>query len=596
MALSEAHDAGVAGPAAVPAVARTAVATLALFAICGYGPAALLLPAALRGRLALFVLPVGAACSTLALTVLGLLHVPLKVSIAVVPAAGAVLAIVAWRRRASAATAPRLDPVVHVAVPLALAALIAALALLPTFRAGFATVQGQNGDAVLAVGTADFLRDAPPTAVRPELGLDRVPILWRSKLPIYYGLAASSELAGQETFVAFSTVAAIAAGLAALGFFAFAVDGLGVSAGIGLLALFAVGLDRIVLYTAIHPYYNQTWALFALPFVLLFGWRGSFALAALFAALAVFTYPLLLPFPLVFLGVIAWRRRWRPAVGVPPRWAWPVIAIVAVPVAAVLVRGVVEKVVPAIDAVRPGGDLTGWSGTALPYLPFAHFVGAEHLLFALAILLAAFFGLRALRGDGARALGVLLAGALLAGLYLRVRGQGQLFYFKDLAFAGPLIVTAAVIGVARLPRLAAVAAFAALFAVLSAGARHEIGTTYDQLPRDLMALRTWDREIPATETIRLDVPPSGWQLWSWYLLARHRVSASDPLGGFFPHPPRGRRADLVLVRYGQRRPRDAVGRPLRANSQVVLYRLRRGLPGPDTASRTLQWDVKRITY
>ena len=81
MALTEAHDAGVAGPSAVPAVARTAVVTLALFAVCGYGPAALLLPAALRGRLALFVLPVGAACSTLALTVLGLLHVPLKVSV-----------------------------------------------------------------------------------------------------------------------------------------------------------------------------------------------------------------------------------------------------------------------------------------------------------------------------------------------------------------------------------------------------------------------------------------------------------------------------------------------------------------------------------
>jgi len=585
----------VAGPSAVPAVARTGVVTLALFAVCGYGPAALLLPAALRGRVALFALPVGAACSTLALTVLGLLHVPLDASLAVVLAAGVALGVLAWRRREPAVARP--DRVVHIAVPLALAALIAALALLPTFRAGFATVQGQNGDAVLAVGTAEFLRHAPPTAIRPDLPLDRVPLLWRSKLPIYYGLAATSELGGQQTYVAFSTVTAIVVGLAALGFFAFAVDGLGVAAGVGLLALFAVGLDRIVLYTAIHPYYNQTWALFALPFVLLFGWRGSFALAALFAALAVFTYPLLLPFPVVFLGVLAWRRKWRPALGVPPKWTWPVIALVAVPVAAVLVRGVVEKVVPAIDAIRPGGDLSGWTGSALPYLPFAHFLGSDNGVFALAILVAAFFGVRALRGEGRVALAILLGGALLAAIYLRARGQAQLFYFKDLAFASPLLVTAAVIGIAtKLPRLVALVAFAALFAVLTTGARREINATYDQLPKDLMALRAWDREIPAAETIRIDVPPSGWQLWSWYLLARHRVSARDPLGGFFPHPPVGRRADLVLTRYGQPRPRDAVGRPLRANSQVVLYRLRRGLPGPDTSSRTLRWDVTRITF
>src|SRR4051812_20375785 len=401
IARGAAVDAGVAGPGAVPAVARTAVATLGLFAVCGYGPARLLAPASLRAGL--FVLPAGAACSTLALTVLGLLHVPLIASLVVVLAAGAALGVLALRR--PRAPGPPGDRLVRLGVPLALAPLIAAMALLPSFRAGFATVQGQNGDAVLAVGTAEFLRHAPPTAVRPELGLDRVPILWRSKLPIYYGLAATSELAGQETFVAFSTVTAIAVGLAALGFFAFAVDGLGVPAGIGLLALFAVGLDRIVLYTAIHPYYNQTWALFALPFVLLFGWRGSFALAALFAALAVFTYPLLLPFPLVFLGVIAWRRRghldWRGALRVPPRWVWPIAAIIAVPVAAVLVRGVVEKVVPAIDAVRPGGDLSGWSGTALPYLPFAHFVGLEDHPLALAgVLVAAGGGRWGRRGGG----------------------------------------------------------------------------------------------------------------------------------------------------------------------------------------------------
>jgi len=85
-------------------------------------------------------------------------------------------------------------------------------------------------------------------------------------------------------------------------------------------------------------------------------------------------------------------------------------------------------------------------------------------------------------------------------------------------------------------------------------------------------------------------------MWSWYLLPRHRVSASDPLVAFFPHPPFGRRADLVLTLAEQSRPRDATGPPLRANGQVVLYRLRRGLPGPDRSSRALIFDVTRITY
>jgi len=131
---------------------------------------------------------------------------------------------------------------------------------------------------------------------------------------------------------------------------------------------------------------------------------------------------------------------------------------------------------------------------------------------------------------------------------------------------------------------------------LADGTRNEIGVTYDQMTAGLFGVRAWDDEIPTSETIRIDVPPSGWQLWSWYVLSRHRVSARDPLIAFFPHPPKGRRADLVLVKRDQPVPRDAVGAPIRTNEEYALYRLRRDLPGRDVSSRRLVLGVTRVTY
>ena len=578
----------------MPAALRTAAAALVLFAVSGYGATRLLLPATLREHLALFVLPIGAAASMLALTLLGLLHVPLPASLAIVLAAGVALGVHARRRTPAP---PRTDPVTHLAVPLALTALVVALSLVPSFRGGFITVQGQNGDAVMAAGTAELLRHAPPTAVQPELPLDRVPLLWRSKLPIYYGLAATSELAAQPTYVAFSTMTALAVGLAALGFALFAIYGVGAPAWVGALVLFAVGLDRMVLHGALGPFYNQAWALFALPYVLLFACTGAIALAAGFTALALFTYPLLLPFPAVFLGVIAWQRRGEIRVRPPrlPWWGWALIALPAVPVALVLVRGVVEKIVPAVDALRPGGDLSGWSGPALPYLPPGQFVGVEGSLIAAAILVAAVLGLRVARREVAIALGVLVGGALLAALYLRARGQAELFYFKDLTFAGPLVLTLAVVGLAMTTRARWIA-LALLFAAVTYGTSRQVDNTFEQLTPGLLSVRDWDRELPARQSIRIDVPPSGWQLWSWYMLAGHRVSARRPLFDVYPHPPQSRRADLVLVQRWQGRPRDAIGRPVKQNPEYLLFRLKPNLPGPDYSSRALTERITRITF
>lgn len=626
--VDQASITGVQGPSALGLVGRqvfrVGLGATILFGVCGLGATRLLLPGEWRPYLPLFVLPVGAACSTLALTLLGLAHVPMGVSVPVVLAAGAALALVSLRARGEPVIETAGPPVpvpsriVRIFVPLALGLLIGAIGLLPALRAGFSTVQGQNGDAILAVGTGDFLRHAPPTAVRPDLPLDRVPIQWRSKLPIYYGLAAVSMLAQKDMVTTFSPLTALVLAMFALGVMLLVVLGLRAPPLVGLVAAFAVALDRIVVYVSIHTYYNQLWAMMTLPFVLLCGWRflrapspRSAILALLFTALALFTYPLLLPYPAVFLAVIAWMERgrardWGRSIRL-PRWGYVVAVAVAIPVVAVLVRGIVEKLIPAFDALRPGGNLAGWAGNGiLPYLPFGRFLGVEtsslafEIVVAGAVLVVAAVGLRRSSRDVAAGLAAVFAGAIVSGVYLRIRGQGELFWFKDLSFAGPLILASAVVGLAslrrhRILRVAGAAGLALLVFGLFDGTRREVKATYELGSHNVLAIGGWDRRLPADATIRIDVPPGSWQLWSWYLLSHHRVSASHPLGGFFPHPPVGLHADYALEQRPQPAPPDAVGPPVFSNPDFAIYRLRH-TPGPDTSSKALVFDVTKITY
>src|SRR5215218_8399995 len=62
--------------AAVWDALRATAAAGVLFGACGYAPARLLAPAGLRAHAGLLAFPLGAVVSALALTALGLLHVP----------------------------------------------------------------------------------------------------------------------------------------------------------------------------------------------------------------------------------------------------------------------------------------------------------------------------------------------------------------------------------------------------------------------------------------------------------------------------------------------------------------------------------------
>ncbi|MDQ6804737.1 MAG: hypothetical protein M3065_07170 [Actinomycetota bacterium] len=630
-------DTGVVGVAAVPAVLRTAVVGIAFFALCGYPLARTFVGGDLRAHRALFVLPLGATASSLVLAALGLLHVPLKVSLAAVIAVAVIATARVLRRSgddgvpAAAATPAASAPwILRVGLPLAIVALVALVSLLPSFRSGFASVPGQNGDAILVVGTAELLEHAPPTAARADTPIPSIPLQWRSKYPIYYALAAVSTLAGQDPIQAFPTVVALMLALAGIGFFLFARYVLRAPLWLALLVLFVVPLDRIALYVTIHPYYNELWGQFTLPFVLLLGWRYLNApdrrgavLFVLFAVLSLLAYPLVIPFPAVFLiasGVVVWRRRraegqpvrWISGLELPrpgPRsWLWIPLVAVAVPVAFVLGRGFVEKAYLALQVVMPWSSLVGWSGSALPFLPFAEFVGmpgsapVDIVGLGIVCLLAA-VGLSRLRSDVCWPVGAMVVTTALIGVYFRERLDGQLFFFKDLAFLGPYVLMLALIPLGWLAtsssfRRAAVGVggIVAALVVIPAGAGREVNATLPQANQYVLQLRSWNRELPPGSSVLVAIYPSGWQLWASYMLVDHPLSTPTPLYGIFPHPAIGGKADYLIALRTKQPPRASiVGPPLLSNREFELWRMNPTWQGRDRSVRPLIYDLTSIT-
>jgi hypothetical protein len=630
---------GVVGVAAVPAVVRTAVVGIAFFALCGYPVACALVRDDLKAHRAVLVLPLGATVVCLALAVLGLLHVPLAVSLAAVIAVAAIANVRELRQRgrrsagaadAGAARAARAAWIVRIALPITLAGVVALISLLPSFRSGYASVPGQNGDAILVVGTAELLEHAPPTATRTNTPIPSIPLEWRSKYPIYYALAGISTLAGQDPIVAFPTVSAIVLALAALGFFLFARYLLRAPPWLALLAVFVLPLDRIVMYVTIHPYYNELWGQFTLPYMLLFGWRYLNApsrrgaiLFALFAVLCLLAYPLVLPFPAVFLiatALVVWRRRhaegqrvrWISGLELPrpgPRsWLWIPIIAIAIPVVAVLGRGFVEKTWTALQVILPGSSLAGWSGSALPFLPFPEFVGmpgsavVDFVGLAVVCLLAA-VGVSRLRSEVRWPVGAMVLLTALIGVYFRARTDGQLFFFKDLAFVGPYVLMLALVSLAWLAtsrawRRAAVglAGIAAALIVIPAGAGREVDVTFPQANKYVMQIRTWNRELPNGSSVLVDIYPSGWQLWASYMLVNHPLSTPDPLDGIFPHPPIGDKAEFLIAMRIKPPPKWAVvGKPILSNAQFEVWRENPKLKYPNVSTRPLIYDLTHIT-
>ena len=585
---------------ALPELLAVAVAAVLFFAVGGLGLTRLLLPAEQRQHELIWALPVGACANALALTVLGFAQVPFKVSLGVVIALGAGLALFAHRRRPGA-------PVVRCFVwPAYVAVLIAAVSLIPLFRAGFVTVEGQGQDAHLAVGTAQFLQKHPPQAVAISEPVDRVPLVWRSKQPIYYALAAVATLSGREVFETISCLAAVMLALACLGFFLVARELLRAPPWAGIAGMGLVGLNPMVLHTVMHPYFNQTWGFFAMPFAMALapyaaaGRRSRSTIALLLAFLAVcgFAYPLALPLPLLVLAVYLWpeRRALSPRRLYRGRrsllWIVPLAFVLIVPIV-----GVIEKAHSAFNVVfNPGRSLQSWGGDVFDYFPEAQFLGVHQWaqLVVVAPLLAwgAFVGLRAAPRRVRLALIALFAFAVFFAIEFRLRRYGYYFHFKTLAFAAPVLIVTAAAGFARVRRGWIAVLLLLLFA--NNAASNEIGTTFDELPRSTLQLRDINAGIPADRSIRIDIVPTE-QNWIAYMLHAHPLCSQHPLlNTSYPHVRISRKADYILTAVGGPRPADAVGAPVRRLDAFTLYRERPSVPGPENCSRAMVQTVTSV--
>jgi len=624
-ALSIAVYTGIKGVAGVPDAARGSLAAVVLFGACGYAPARLLIPGALVPHFPFFALGLGAATACIGLTVLGFFGVPMVASLVVLMGGGLAGGVVLRVRRGPVRAADEDREGAGgrwwaLALPAYVALVLIALCLVPVFQAGYGSVPGSNPDGMLSVGTAEFLQDNGPRALDPTLPVDQMPPVWGSKYPIYYGLAGATTLSGMDAVRAYSGFAAVVAALGALGFFLLARYSLRASPPAAVLAMALVAFALVTPYLAIHPYFNQLWGAMALPFMLLFGLRFLSAggradaiLAALFTALGLSAYPLMVVFPAIaFLAAaIALRRRGQGArIRLPRlprgrRWLalWIPLVILGAPAALIVGLGVLEKSVSAAKLIVGKDDLSAWRGD-LTFFPDPGFYlgppGVAGYVVAVLALAAAFLGLRRAPADVRAALGGAIVVGLVLGLFFRLRTYGEYFDFKVVAFTTPLVLVATAPWLAArlsaprtLGRVAALAGVLVVLALQLGGLRDELGVTGLQVDRDTIELRDVARRLPPG-SIRLDVAPGGLQLWAGYYLSERRLSSTVPvLFTTYPHVPAGRKADFILadrsIKVRGRWP-DADGPPLWQNRRYRIYRMKAGVPGPDRSSRKMEDD------
>jgi hypothetical protein len=391
-----------------------------------------------------------------------------------------------------------------------------------------------------------------------------VPSAWRFRYPIIYALAGTSNLAKFDPIFVFPAMSGLLVMLAALGFGALAVLCLRAPLGAGPWVAMATPLNAVVLHQAWHPYYNQLWGLALLPWAIALGWYAArersrpagIAFLGLLVMLAL-AYSLVVFYPLVVFAGMVWAHRLpRPRLPRPRglgQWAGTVVVglLLLIPL-----LGAVNKIGLGVrQLVDIHANL--WGGDIFVFTPLGEFVGTEAgVLGMLAVLAVAVAAVLALTGRReAIALAGLLGVCALFDVRLRISDRGQYMDFKHLGYLGAIVVAVAAAGLvaavfSRRRALAAGAiALAAVWTAVAIGrVRDETFATPEQVTADMLLLREWARDLPEDASIRMDIPPSGNQLWVQYMLAGRRLGTPFPvLNTTYAHAPFSIAADYVIT-------------------------------------------------
>jgi hypothetical protein len=558
-----------------------------VLALPGFALARLVTPRSLGRWWPVLVVPLGFAGSMVVLTVLALVGLRPRPATAVFLLLSAGFA--AWTLLPGRGRVPRADRPGSTAI-LVGAAAAGLLTLIPVLHAGYLTVPGNNPDAHQVVGVAWFLQEAYPLGIHTETALDRVPAAWSGRIPIFHPFGAAIEvgLTGPiqmfAPFVAFLVVAvAIGAGL--LGAAAHRLAGWGA----GLVALL-VGGSASILYSALHPYYNQLWGMALMLPALALAWAWltrddtrAGALAILLLVLALIAYPSTLPYAALVIAAIALGARKRPRVpaGVRRRLRriWPLILVFF----GISVLGALAKLAGVLGQFV--GDTPFWQGDINVFPPHGAAYGLANDLVLVPVLVAAVAVATMLRRDrraGLAWLGLAVV-LLLVDVILRGRGTAEYVDYKHVTFTaivllplalggavalvagwrgggaagdGPTapgnpgtaeVVPAAPAGPAgsegpdpagrpttRRPLTARTLLPAAAGAVVLlawgipaySASRDQVRGATPNVTPQLFDLLTWTNEIPKGRSVLVDLPASGTQLWATLFLGREHPLAT----------------------------------------------------------------------
>jgi hypothetical protein len=562
----------------LPGLIRGSIASLVLFLICGDALAYTLVPGSWGVFVPLFSLPFGALASGLVLMVFGVVHVPLAVSLWLTLALGLVASFLVRRGKAvqqarvsgsrTARWLGRLYPGVRMqprqlGMWMAVLFVLFCVALIPIWRNGIDTVPGENPDAQQVVGIAVLFQHVPPTATDYATAINTVPPAWRFRYPIFYPLAAASNLSHFDPIRVFPGMEALLMIACALGFAALAVKCLGSPEISAPAVATTVGISWVVLHLGWHPYWNQLWGMTLFPYALLFGWRAladrdwRAAAACLLLLVGIeLAYPLALPYPLLILLSLwlgaYWRRPKLPRAV--KRHAW-IAGLVAVIVLLPAVTAAALKLDTAVSQILSAHS-TLWGGDITALTPLGRFVGVGGgLLPALAVLLVAAAGLWALPRRVGLALGFALLVTFVVDVRFRTAATGAYMDFKHLSFVGSVVLVLAISAVTRMVSsrsrraLIAGALIAGVWTVAALELEGRQGrTTGHQVTAELFQIRRWANELPRGASVRVDIPASGWQLWAVYMLGNHPVDATDPVvSTTYAHAPYGTRAEYSLA-------------------------------------------------